>query len=149
MARRPPSRDSLLESESQFLAVDDPKQLLPIEQMVSSRPRQSSARERRRWKQLEEMARNPRPHDTYKPPTPGGFSLNSVTSFNVDEVANKNEERLKRLELIQQGRGSKNSLQGDPDQVLQRFMDGRSHPSVFGSRLSEASLEAETSFEPI
>ena len=24
-----------------------------------------------------------------------------------------------------------------------------SHPSVFGSRLSEASLEAETSFEPI
>lgn len=149
LARRPPSRDSLLESESQFLAVDDPKQLLPIEQMVSSRPRQSSARERRRWKQLEEMARNPRPHDTYKPPTPGGFSLNSVTSFNVDEVANKNEERLKRLELIQQGRGSKNSLQGDPDQVLQRFMDGRSHPSVFGSRLSEASLEAETSFEPI
>ena len=65
------------------------------------------------------------PHDTYKPPTPGGFSLNSVTSFNVDEVANKNEERLKRLELIQQGRGSKNSLQGDPDQVLQRFMDDR------------------------
>ena len=65
------------------------------------------------------------PHDTYKPPTPGGFSLNSVTSFNVDEVANKNEERLKRLELIQQGRGSRNSLQGDPDQVLQRFMNGR------------------------
>ena len=33
--------------------------MLPIEQM-SSQPRQSSARERRRWKQLEEMARNPR-----------------------------------------------------------------------------------------
>lgn len=149
LARRPASRDSLLESESQFLAVDDPKQLLPIEQMVSSRPRQSSARERRRWKQLEEMARNPRPHDTYKPPTPGGFSLNSVTSFNVDEVANKNEERLKKLELIQQGHGSRNSLQGDPDQVLQRFMDGRSRPTALASRLSEASLEAETSFEPM
>jgi len=53
------SRDSLLESESQFLAVDDPKQMLSLEQM-SSRPRQSSARERRRWKQLEEMARNPK-----------------------------------------------------------------------------------------
>lgn len=59
VSRRPVSRDSLLESESQFLAVDDPKQMLPIEQM-SSRPRQSSARERRRWKQLEDMARNPR-----------------------------------------------------------------------------------------
>ena len=71
------------------------------------------------------------PHDTYKPPTPGGFSLNSVTSFNVDEVANRNEERLRRLELIQRGggggggQGSLGSLQGDPDQVLQRFMDGR------------------------
>ena len=67
------------------------------------------------------------PHDTYKPPTPGGFSLNSVTSFNVDEVANRNEERLRRLELIQRGggHGGRGSLQGDPDQVLQRFMDER------------------------
>lgn len=70
------------------------------------------------------------PHDTYKPPTPGGFSLNSVTSFNVDEVANRNEERLRRLELIQRGgggggQGSLGSLQGDPDQVLQRFIDER------------------------
>ena len=67
------------------------------------------------------------PHDTYKPPTPGGFSLNSVTSFNVDEVANRNEERLRRLELIQRGggQGGRGSLQGDPDQVLQRFMDER------------------------
>ncbi|XP_078361952.1 centrosome and spindle pole-associated protein 1-like isoform X2 [Oculina patagonica] len=150
VSRRPVSRDSLLESESQFLVVDDPKQMLPIEQM-SSRPRQSSARERRRWKQLEEMAKNPRPHDTYKPPTPGGFSLNSVTSFNVDEVANRNEERLRRLELIQRGggQGGRGSLQGDPDQVLQRFMDERSRPANLGSRLSEASLEAETSFEPV
>ena len=65
---------------------------------------------------------------TYKPPTPGGFSLNSVTSFNVDEVATKNEERLRRLEMIQQrgaGQGSRGSLSGDPDQVLQRFIDER------------------------
>ena len=59
VSRRPISRDSLLESESQFLAVNDPTQMLPIEQM-SLRPKQSSARERRRWKQLEEMARNPK-----------------------------------------------------------------------------------------
>ena len=71
------------------------------------------------------------PHDTYKPPTPGGFSLNSVTSFNVDEVANRNEERLRRLELIQRGggQGGRGSLQGDPDQVLQRFMDERRYHS--------------------
>lgn len=70
------------------------------------------------------------PHDTYKPPTPGGFSLNSVTSFNVDEVANRNEERLRRLELIQRGggQGGRGSLHGDPDQVLQRFMDERRYP---------------------
>jgi len=150
VSRRPVSRDSLLESESQFLAVDDPKQMLSLEQM-SSRPRQSSARERRRWKQLEEMARNPKPNDTYKPPTPGGFSLNSVTSFNVDEVAARNEERLKRLEMIQQGtgQGGRGSLPRDPDQVLQRFMDERSRPVPLASRLSEASLEADTSFEPV
>ncbi|CAH3161693.1 unnamed protein product [Porites lobata] len=151
VSRRPISRDSLLESESQFLAVNDPTQMLPIEQM-SLRPKQSSARERRRWKQLEEMARNPKSNDTYKPPTPGGFSLNSVTSFNVDEVATKNEERLRRLEMIQQrgaGQGSRGSLSGDPDQVLQRFIDERSRPVPLASRLSEASLEAETSFEPI
>ena len=40
------------------------------------------------------------PFGSYKPPTPGGFSLNSVTSFNVDNVALKNEERLRRLEAI-------------------------------------------------
>ncbi|KAJ7326525.1 Centrosome and spindle [Desmophyllum pertusum] len=124
--------------------------MLPIEQM-SSRPRQSSARERRRWKQLEDMARNPRPNDNYKPPTPGGYSLNSVTSFNVDDVANRNEERLKRLELIQRGggQGGRGSLQGDPDQVLQQFMNERSRPAALASRLSETSLEAETSFEPV
>lgn len=59
VSRRPGSSHSLLESESQFLSVDDPKQMLSLEQM-SSRPRQSSARERRRWKQLEEMAKNPK-----------------------------------------------------------------------------------------
>lgn len=53
--------------------------------------------------------------------------MNSVTSFNVDEVANRNEERLRRLELIQRGggQGGRGSLQGDPDQVLQRFIDER------------------------
>ncbi|XP_068748088.1 centrosome and spindle pole-associated protein 1-like isoform X1 [Montipora capricornis] len=150
VSRRPPSRDSLLESDSQFLAVDDPKQMLTLEQM-SSRPRQSSARERRRWKQLEEMARNPKPSEAYKPPTPGGFSLNSVTSFNVDEVATRNEERLKRLEMIQRGagQGGRVSLSGDPDRVLQKFMEERSRPSPLPSRNSEASLEAETSFQPM
>ena len=66
-----------------------------------------------------------KPSDAYKPPTPGGFSLNSVTSFNVDDVANRNEERLRRLEMIQRGaagQGGRTSLAGDPDQVLQRFM---------------------------
>ena len=69
-----------------------------------------------------------KPSDAYKPPTPGGFSLNSVTSFNVDDVANRNEERLRRLEMIQRGaagQGGRSSLTGDPDQVLQRFMEER------------------------
>ena len=60
-----------------------------------------------------------------------------MTSFNVDEVANRNEERLRRLELIQRGGGvgGRGSLQGDPDQVLQRFIDERRYPYVMGSNV--------------
>jgi hypothetical protein len=56
---RSKSKESLLESESQFIAVDDPTQVMPASQ-INSRPRQPSARERRRWKQLEEMAKEPK-----------------------------------------------------------------------------------------
>jgi len=46
-----------------------------------------------------------------------------VTSFNVDEVASKNEERLKRLEAIQQAGGS--GMKNNPDDVLKQFMNNR------------------------
>ena len=49
----------MLESDSQFLAIEDPKGDLPPESM-GVRPRQPSARQRRRWKQLEEMAKDPK-----------------------------------------------------------------------------------------
>ncbi|KXJ11684.1 Centrosome and spindle pole-associated protein 1, partial [Exaiptasia diaphana] len=138
---RSKSKDSLLESESQFIAVDDPA--IPASK-TDLQPRQPSARERRRWKQLEEMAKEPKPYDTYKPPTPGGFSLNSVTSFNVDEVATKNEERLKRLQAIQRAGGGGGG--SNPDDVLKQFMSERGRPLT---RTSEASLEAESSYEPV
>lgn len=57
---RSKSKESLLESESQFIAVDDPAQIIPTSQTDVRRPRQPSARERRRWKQLEEMAKEPK-----------------------------------------------------------------------------------------
>ncbi|EDO39703.1 predicted protein [Nematostella vectensis] len=137
---RSKSKESLLDSESQFIAVDGPAADLPSLSQVDLRPRQSSARQRRRWKELEERAKEPNPYNAYKPPTPGGFSLNSVTSFNVDEVATKNDERLRRLDSIRRADA------GDPEQVLQQFMNEHRRPLT---RTSETSLEAETSFEPL
>ncbi|XP_048582312.1 centrosome and spindle pole-associated protein 1 isoform X3 [Nematostella vectensis] len=137
---RSKSKESLLDSESQFIAVDGPAADLPSLSQVDLRPRQSSARQRRRWKELEERAKEQNPYNAYKPPTPGGFSLNSVTSFNVDEVATKNDERLRRLDSIRRADA------GDPEQVLQQFMNEHRRPLT---RTSETSLEAETSFEPL
>ena len=56
----------------------------------------------------------------YKPPTPGGFSLNSVTSFNADELGVRNDERLRRLQSTQKDGGK-----SDPDEILKRFMQER------------------------
>ncbi|XP_028402645.1 centrosome and spindle pole-associated protein 1-like isoform X2 [Dendronephthya gigantea] len=137
---RPPSNTSQLESESQFVPVDDPSQ---VPQGETSKPflRKSSARERRRWKDLENLAKASKLSD-YKPPTPGGSSLNSVTSFNVDEIAQKNEERLRRLEAMKQSRAES---KGDPNEVLKRFIKQHSRPD---SKSSENSLPADKRYLP-
>ncbi|CAB4021390.1 centrosome and spindle pole associated 1-like [Paramuricea clavata] len=137
---RPPSNTSQLESDSQFVPVNDPSQVPHVDSSKHS-PRMPSARERRRWKQLENLAKASKLSD-YKPPTPGGFSLNSVTSFNVDELAQKNEERLRRLEAMKQARAES---KGDPNEVLKKFIQQHSRPD---SKVSENSLPTDKRYLP-
>ena len=54
--QRPPSNTSQLESDSQFVPVNDPSQVPQVDSSKLS-PRMPSARERRRWKQLENLAK--------------------------------------------------------------------------------------------
>lgn len=82
---------------------------------------------------------------------PGGDcqSLSSITSFDVDRVAARNAERLRRLEQIT-GEKSGRSDFTQPQDVLDRFMrehglDGRVRAP---SSVSEKSLEAETWLRP-
>eukprot|EP00058_Branchiostoma_floridae_P016164 XP_002601652.1 hypothetical protein BRAFLDRAFT_85755 [Branchiostoma floridae] len=66
--------------------------------------------------------------DSYLEPQPGPSgtqpgNFGSLTSLDVDRVAAKNEERLRRLKTLQ---GDDQSI-GDPDDILQRFMNQQKH----------------------
>ncbi|XP_067662885.1 centrosome and spindle pole associated protein 1-like [Haliotis asinina] len=65
-----------------------------------------------------ESARQRRREGLFTSPRPG-----SVTSLDVDQIARKNEQRLKKLRDIQ---GDDLSL-NDPDDVLDRFMSKQAH----------------------
>ncbi|XP_075682259.1 centrosome and spindle pole-associated protein 1 isoform X2 [Rhinoderma darwinii] len=111
-----PSKDllktSLLESESAFIGENGepyPAFLDPFPDPHAI----ASARERRRHKN------KVLDYDNDIPPVPpiplnqpDRFSLNSATSFNVDELRTRNEERLRRLSSLQR---STVSIDDDPD----------------------------------
>jgi hypothetical protein len=129
-ANRPISEKSIrsLPADSTFVTVDD------NQPASTKKERQTSARARRRMRneQTREAADNQ--------------SLSSLTSFDVDRVAARNAERLRRLEQIA---GEKLDT-SHPQDVLDRFMrehglDGRIRPP---SRVSEESMEAETWLRP-
>ncbi|XP_065843281.1 centrosome and spindle pole-associated protein 1-like isoform X3 [Oscarella lobularis] len=106
-----------LPGESEYLDIEDEKH-------------EMGPRERRRWKNQQK----------------DNLSLVTTSSFNVDEIAAKNAERLRRLEMITKGEGGPSN--GD---VLDRFMrehhiQGRGNRDV--DLASETSLEAETLLRP-
>ncbi|RXM98310.1 Centrosome and spindle pole-associated protein 1 [Acipenser ruthenus] len=109
-------RGSLLESESAFIGTNG--ETYPL--LVDPEPRQLSARERRRqMKKIEiddVLPREPQAH-------PDSYSLNSLTSLNVDQVRARNEHRMKRLEDLHypsRNIGENISLE-DPDDLLNQF----------------------------
>ncbi|CAH1254198.1 CSPP1 [Branchiostoma lanceolatum] len=125
------SRKSLLDSESAFIDLNGEATFPP--DMVDER-KGPTARERRR-----QQRKSPSPHllekdelslggDSYLEAQPGPSgtqpgNFGSLTSLDVDRVAAKNEERLRRLKTLQ---GDDQSI-GDPDDILQRFMNQQKH----------------------
>ncbi|XP_046566722.1 centrosome and spindle pole-associated protein 1-like [Haliotis rubra] len=77
-----------------------------------------------------ESARQRRREGLFTSPRPG-----SVTSLDVDQIARKNEQRLKKLRDIQ---GDDLSL-NDPDDVLDRFMSKQAHNRDFVTELDSES----------
>ncbi|XP_078602711.1 centrosome and spindle pole-associated protein 1-like isoform X6 [Branchiostoma floridae x Branchiostoma japonicum] len=134
------SRKSLLESESAFIDTNGIQSNSDLNgeatfppDMIDER-KGPTARERRR-----QQRKSPSPHllekdelslggDSYLEPQPGPSgtqpgNFGSLTSLDVDRVAAKNEERLRRLKTLQ---GDDQSI-GDPDDILQRFMNQQKH----------------------
>lgn len=73
-------------------------------------------------------------------------SMASVSSFNVDAVAARNEERLRRLAHATHQRFSTNS----PDDILEDFLNRSPHRSLMPAMRegTSASLMADTSYRP-
>ncbi|XP_078700900.1 centrosome and spindle pole-associated protein 1-like isoform X11 [Branchiostoma floridae x Branchiostoma belcheri] len=153
------SRKSLLDSESAFIDTNGIQSNTDLNGEASFPPELAderkgpTARERRR-----QQRKSPSPHllekdelslggdsylDTQPGPSgnqPGNFG--SLTSLDVDRVAAKNEERLRRLKTLQ---GDDQSI-GDPDDILQRFMNQQKHnrPSSTTTMDTEAWLRPGT-----
>ncbi|XP_068093566.1 centrosome and spindle pole-associated protein 1 isoform X2 [Hyperolius riggenbachi] len=109
-----PSKDllktSLLESESAFIGENGEPYPTFIEPVLDL---QTTARERRRYKQ------QPLDFENEIPPVPplplnqpDSYSINSASSLNVEELQSKNEERLRRLNILQK---STVSIDDDPE----------------------------------
>ncbi|MGH0144758.1 UNVERIFIED_CONTAM: hypothetical protein FKN15_005851 [Acipenser sinensis] len=114
-------RGSVLESESAFIRKTN-GETYPLVVDTEPRARQLSARERRRqMKKIDVeiddvLPREPQAH-------PDSYSLNSLTSLNVDQVRARNEHRMKRLEELHypsRNIGENTSLE-DPDDLLKQF----------------------------
>ena len=67
--------------------------------------------------------------------------MNSVTSFNVDELAQKNEERLRRLEAMKQARsGEERNINVLVRRLIQLLMNFSKKSSLFCCSLVYYSL---------
>ncbi|KAM9308386.1 centrosome and spindle pole-associated protein 1 [Gastrophryne carolinensis] len=116
-----PTRTSLLESESAFIGENGE----PFTEPIADLQPFPTARERRRHKQQPLDFDNVIPH---VPPLalhqPDSFSINSGSSFNVEELRHKNEERLRRLSNLQKNRISIDDdpdILGNADDLLKRY----------------------------
>uniref|UniRef100_A0A8C5KQ94 Centrosome and spindle pole associated protein 1 n=1 Tax=Jaculus jaculus TaxID=51337 RepID=A0A8C5KQ94_JACJA len=118
-------KNSLLESDSAFIgAYGETYPALDDEDALALPSQLSSARERRRNKLKGLGLDNSHLHIS-----PDGLSLKSVSSVNVDQLRIRNEDRMRRLDEIQNkpiNTDDENSLV-DPDDVMKHFGDDGSN----------------------
>lgn len=84
-----------------------------------------------------------------RPPSHGGLSLSSIATLEVENIAARNEERMRRLDAILNSSKTENS---DPEAVIRRFLENRDHSALLPKqkrRASEASLDADTRMCPV
>nr|XP_044999229.1 centrosome and spindle pole-associated protein 1 isoform X10 [Jaculus jaculus] len=118
-------KNSLLESDSAFIgAYGETYPALDDDDALALPSQLSSARERRRNKLKGLGLDNSHLHIS-----PDGLSLKSVSSVNVDQLRIRNEDRMRRLDEIQNkpiNTDDENSLV-DPDDVMKHFGDDGSN----------------------
>eukprot|EP00794_Sanderia_malayensis_P004588 gene4588-5191_t len=120
--QRKKSKESLLESESKFINMYD-------DQDDDMKSRQSSARSRRRIRiQQEEEANN---IGVTKPGSPGSYSVGSITSQAIEDLAARNEARLRELTKTDLNNGN---FSEDPEDVIEQYMK---NSTLEDARLSE------------
>ncbi|XP_072897111.1 centrosome and spindle pole-associated protein 1 isoform X5 [Hemitrygon akajei] len=111
------TKNSLLESESAFLGSHGETFHYPVdaETTTSKLP----PRERRRRNQSRENLES-EGHPAVQPISqPDSISLHSVSSFNLDQVRARNEQRMKRLQDLQH---SGNDITVEDDDILSQFI---------------------------
>ncbi|XP_036854081.2 centrosome and spindle pole-associated protein 1 isoform X12 [Manis javanica] len=112
-------KNSLLESDSAFIGAYGETYPAIEEDALPLPAPLPSARERRRNKMKGLDLDNSHPHVP-----PDGFSLKSVSSVNVDQIRMRNEERIQRLnELQNKPINTDESSLGDPEDIMKHDGD--------------------------
>ena len=84
-----------------------------------------------------------------RPLSHGGLSLSSIATLEVENIAARNEERMRRLDAILNSSKADNS---DPEAVIRKFLENRDHSVLLPAqkrRASEVSLQADTRMCPV
>ena len=84
-----------------------------------------------------------------RPTSHSGLSLSSITTLEVENIAARNEERMRRLDAILNSSKTDNS---DPEAVIRKFLENRDHSVLLPAqkrRASEVSLDADTRMCPV
>ena len=84
-----------------------------------------------------------------RPPSHGSLSLLSINTLEVENIAARNEERMRRLDAILNSSKTDNS---DPEAVIRKFLENRDHSVLLPAqkrRASEVSLDADTRMCPV
>ena len=83
-----------------------------------------------------------------RPPSHSGVSVASIATLDVENIAARNEERMRRLDAILNSNSSDNA---DPETVIRKFLEKRDHSVLLPQkrRVSEASLDADTRMCPV